>query len=731
MKLVTGPIALLAVAAFCVVLISLVMGAQQANDLALGRQRATIEHALEQHGRSLSRELRVQTVWSEAFDRTLAHNTVWMRAFFGLYLRELFGYDRVYVLSGNDKFVYGYAGNRDSRARQFAEIEPSVRDLIAAVRSPGDAGEDYNIVSKAIAISDDQTVVHSSVADVRNIAGTPSMVVVSTIVPDRPRALAGEEPYLLIAIEDLDTQFIRNLSAVFEFADLHWLKGPAPVNYWTDEIKSVNGAKVGKLAWRSQAPGWEFVRRVGLGLGVALVLLAVLTVLLMRWGRSQAEHILESEAEARSAARTDALTSLPNRLGIGEALPAMVAKAKSEQSTLAVLLIDIDQFKEINDDFGHAFGDAVLVEIANRLKRVLKPDAMLGRAGGDDFMILAPGLDATAASGLAARIVAALVDPVALPSGVRVYAGASVGYAISPRDGEESDDLARRVELALAKAKELGGRTAVAFAPEMDLELSHRRVLESALRSALSNDAIEVLYQPVVDPKAQRVLAVEALMRWTDPLLGPVSPEQFIPIAEETGLIQKLGEHVLRRAVVDGLAWPDVNIAVNVSAVQIHHGDMVSVVRDVLGSSRFPPERLEIEITESVLVADERRADEQIKGLQGLGVRVALDDFGSGYSSLLYLRKFGFDKLKIDRSFIEEIGKSADSMVILDSIIKLGLELNMTVTAEGVERVEQQRWLSTSGCHQLQGFLLSRPLTFEQVTAFIESHDSAALAGRA
>lgn len=727
----TGPIALLAAAAFCVVLISLMMGAQQANDLALKRQRSTIEHALDQHGRSLARELRVQTVWSEAFDKTQERNVLWMRAFFGLYLQELFGYDRIYVLSGHDTFVYGFANNRDVRAAQFAEIEPVIRDLIAAVRNPQEVDGRYNFVSKPIDLGEDQSVTHYAVADVRNIEGTPSMVVISTIVPDRPRVSARSAPYLLIAVEDLDAQFVQNLSSIFDFQGLRWIKDAAPTGYWSDDIKAIDGSDVGRLAWQSQAPGWEFVRRVGLGLAVALVLLAVLTMLLMRWGRRQAEHLLQSEAEAREAARTDALTKLPNRLGLAEVLVPMVEQAKAQNSTLAVLLVDLDQFKEINDDFGHAFGDAVLVEVSQRLKRLLKPNAALGRAGDDDFMILAPGLDATAASGLAARIVAALVDPVTLPSGARAYAGASVGYAVAPHDGEQRDDLVRRVELALAKAKDQGGRTALAFAPEMDLELSHRRALESALRSALANDAIEVLYQPLMDPSGTQVLAVEALMRWTDPLLGPVSPEIFIPIAEETGLIQKLGEHVLRRAVADGLAWPDINVAVNVSAVQIHHSDMVAVVRDVLSGSRFPPERLEIEITESVLLADERRADEQIKGLQRLGVKVALDDFGSGYSSLLYLRKFGFDKLKIDRSFIEEIGESADSTVILDSIIQLGLELNMTVTAEGVETVEQQQWLSHSGCHQLQGFMLSRPLSFEHVTAFIAAHNIAHAAGRA
>src|SRR5690606_5790368 len=234
--------------------------------------------------------------------------------------------------------------------------------------------------------------------------------------------------------------------------------------------------------------------------------------------------------------------------------------------------------------------------------------------------------------------------------------------------------------------------------------------------------AISVFYQPLMDASGSFVVGVEALARWTDPMLGPVSPEIFIPLAEETGLIQNIGKFVLRRAVEDGKAWPNINVAVNVSASQIHHGDVVEVVGEVLRESQFPPHRLEIEITESVLLADEKRANEQMRGLQALGVEVALDDFGTGYSGLQYLRRFGFDKLKIDRSFIDGAGEPQDSSVILASIIKLGQDLSLTITAEGVETAQQQRWLQQSGCHQLQGYLFSRPMPADQMTAFIAVH---------
>jgi predicted signal transduction protein with EAL and GGDEF domain len=336
--------------------------------------------------------------------------------------------------------------------------------------------------------------------------------------------------------------------------------------------------------------------------------------------------------------------------------------------------------------------------------------------------MLVPGFDDAGAAEVASDVITALAEPFDLDSGTRVFITASVGYAMGPRDGDTSDGLLRRAELALDKAKADYVEVPVAFTPDMDAEVTYRLMLERALRATVSEGAIDVVYQPLMDPSGCRVLGVEALARWTDPELGPISPDIFIPLAEETGLIQNIGELVLRRAVEDGRPWPGITVAVNVSASQIHHGDVVEVVHGVLARSHFPAKRLEIEITESVLLADEKRANEQMRGLQSLGVRVALDDFGTGYSSLQYLRRFGFDKLKIDRSFIDGAGDPQGSSVVLASIIRLGQDLDLTITAEGVETEEQRRWLQAAGCHQLQGFLFSRPLTAEQVTAFIAQH---------
>jgi diguanylate cyclase (GGDEF)-like protein len=603
-------------------------------------------------------------------------------------------------------------------------------DLVAAVRDPRAAPSKYNIVTTPIRLSDTETVLHRAVADVRDVGGIPAMVVVSSITPDRATREPFKTPtFLLIAIEYLDADFTRKFGAEFEFGNLHWAKGAVSPKFSTLDVRALTGAPVGTLAWTKESPGRQFMRDVALGLWLALGLIGAIAALLLRWGRIKARQLMRSEAEARHAANTDALTGLPNRFATGSLVPPLIEKATANQSTLAVIAIDLDQFKSINEDFGDLAGDEVLVTAAKRLRNVLPHDALLVRQDGDEFKAFVPGINEERLPELLADIGTTLTEPVTIAGGARVFATASIGYALVPRDGTDSDDITRRVELALEHAKSSVNGNVAGFVPEMDLELARRRALESALRTATAAKAIDVVYQPIMDATGRRVVGVEALARWTDPVLGPVPPDVFVPLAEEMGLIGQIGELVLNRALSDGLAWPGITVAVNVSGAQIHHGDVANVVREALVQHRFPPERLEIEVTESVLLADEKRANEQIKELQALNAKVGLDDFGSGYSSLMYLRKFGFDKLKIDRSFIVEIGKSHDSTVILASIIRLGLDLGMVLTAEGIETEEERAWLEAHGCHQLQGYLFSKPLPAGALAAFLAAHAKTAAAG--
>jgi len=712
----------LAAAAFGVVLASLAIGAREVDSLALERQRATIEQAIDQFGLSLARELRVQSVWNEGYENVHAEDLAWLHKYYGTYLSQLLGYDRIYVLSGDNRPVYGYDAAHPNVPADYAKIAPDLSDLVEAMRvSKPDLPSD-NILNTEISLGEGYKVHHRAVADVRSIAGHPSTVVISTIVPDHaPPAPAETRPYLLVAVEDLDKAFTKQLGDNFGFQDLRWVDGDAQQGSDTEAVRATNGEIVGTLAWSKNRPGLDFMLRAAPGLLLSLLPIALLTYLLIVWGQRQLRRILESEQDATRAARTDMLTNLPNRVALREQLAQMLDSARDSGSTVAVVSVDLNHFKGINDAFGHPIGDSVLKACARRLESLVGDGCLVARTDGDSFAILAPGLGNAGVAQLARRVIAQLTEPFDV-DGTRVFISTSVGHALGLHDGDTGDELMRRAELAVDKAKENSDSVAVAFAPDMDAEVTYRLMLETALRAAVAEEAIEVVYQPLMDPSGKHVLAVEALARWTDPDFGVISPDIFIPLAEETGLIQAIGALVLRRAVNDSKAWPDVSVAVNVSASQIHHGDVVDVVRQALIESRMPAHRLEIEITESVLLTDEKRANEQMRGLQALGVRVALDDFGTGYSSLQYLRRFGFDKLKIDRSFIDGAGDPRGSSVVLASIIRLGQDLDLTITAEGVETEEQRRWLQAAGCHQLQGFLFSRPLTAAEMVGFIASH---------
>jgi diguanylate cyclase (GGDEF)-like protein len=713
---VTFPIVALGAASILVVLISLLIGARETDSIALQRQRETIEHAIDQHGLSLARELRVQTVWTESFERTRAKDIAWMRTFYGKYLSDLLGYDRIYVLAGNDAPVFGYLADGQAAA-DYGAIGAGLTDLLRAVRHPH-LMPDYDVITTDIQFPDGSIQHHVAAADTRSIDGKPATVIVSTIVPDAGHPIATPDPpMLLVAVEDIDKGFTKRLGENFGFRDLQWVTKGTPTGDSSELVKSADGAPVGTLVWRKDQPGWQFIRRVAPGLGVALMLIGALTWFLVMWGKRKARQILESEEYATAAARTDQLTELPNRTGLHEVIAGLL-EGRRTPAPVSLIMVDIDQFKAINDAFGPAIGDAVLIMTAKRLRHLLPPGGVVARSDGDSFVMLAPRLTEEATRELASDILAALAEPFDV-GGTSVIVAVSVGYAIGPRDGAKGDELLRRAELAVDKAKSEMTETAVAFAPEMDAEITYRHMLEMALRDAIAYGAIDVYYQPLMDAAGARVVGVEALARWTDPTLGTISPEIFIPLAEETGLIQSIGETVLHRAIQDSKAWRGISVAVNVSASQIHHGDVVEVVREALIDSEFGAGRLEIEITESVLLADEKRANEQMRGLQALGVKVALDDFGTGYSSLQYLRRFGFDKLKIDRSFIDGAGAPQESSVILASIIKLGQDLDLTIVAEGVETREQQRWLQAAGCDQLQGYLFSRPLPAAQMAEFI------------
>ncbi len=425
---------------------------------------------------------------------------------------------------------------------------------------------------------------------------------------------------------------------------------------------------------------------------------------------------VEAQAQARHLALHDALTQLPNRIVFSDRLHVALQGHHPDHHPISVLCLDLDHFKEVNDTLGHGAGDVLLQQLAVRLRTCLRAEDTVARLGGDEFAIIQIGVEQPAsADALSARIIEVVRQPF-LVEGHELHVGVTVGVALSGGAHDSPERLLRNADIALYRAKQASRGTTRFFETAMDDELRARKALEHDLRQAIARDEFEVHYQPVINLATETVTGVEALLRWHHPERGLVSPIDFIPLAEATGQIIAIGEWVLRTACAQAQSWPGITVAVNLSPVQFRNADLVNMVRGVLEETGLDPSRLELEITESVLIKDTDAALVTLNQLKRIGARIALDDFGTGYSSLGYLNAFPFDKLKIDRSFVANLGDGGKSNAIVRSVISLGASLDMTITAEGVETREQAAFLRREGCRQVQGYLFGHPVRADVIT---------------
>jgi diguanylate cyclase (GGDEF)-like protein len=437
-----------------------------------------------------------------------------------------------------------------------------------------------------------------------------------------------------------------------------------------------------------------------------------------------------SEVKIAHMARHDALTGLPNRALFREHLDKAVAGVRKDDACFAVFMLDLNRFKEINDTLGHPVGDALLKVVAERLRCCVRDTDALARLGGDEFAIVQPLSGAQNESKLLAERIR---DAIAMPfdlDGQRVTIGTSIGIAVAPRDGSTCDELLKNADLALYRAKSERSEACCFFAPEMNARREARRSLERDLRSALANGEFELHYQPLLNLERDEVCGFEALLRWTHPERGMVSPTEFIPVAEETGLIVPIGEWVLRQACSDAAAWPShIKVAVNLSRAQFKCRTLMQTVINALARAGLAAHRLELEITESAMLQDAEGAFATLRHLRELGIRIGLDDFGIGYSSLSNVRKFRFDKIKIDRSFIRDVsGDDVEAIAVVRSVAQLGFTLGIATTAEGVESQEQLDRVRAEGCTESQGDYIGRPAPVEALAGYFAQAKAAASA---
>ncbi len=435
--------------------------------------------------------------------------------------------------------------------------------------------------------------------------------------------------------------------------------------------------------------------------------------------RGVGSDVTEARASAdkiNRMARYDTLTSLPNRLLLNETLTRAMADAEKWGSRCGFMMIDLDRFKAVNDTLGHPVGDRLLGRVSERLRSLMSDNEMIGRLGGDEFAVV---IRDASDSVRVERLALAIIEAVSLPYEIdqnTLYIGASLGVALGPRDGRTAETLIRSADLALYRSKDAGGGTFHVYEPQLHIAAEERRILEMALRKALANGELHLNYQPVVNAGTGALTGFEALLRWTNPELGKIPPDKFISLAEETRLIAPIGEWVLRTACEEAMRWAaPVRVAVNVSPQQLNNPRFVTAVASALANSGLPPERLELEVTESVFMHEGTCAVQVLEKILDLGVKLSLDDFGTGYSSLGYLSRTRFSSIKIDRSFVQGASKSVpEAIAIIRAVVALAQSLGMATTAEGVETEEEHHMVQALGCTKVQGYYFGRPLPVEE-----------------
>ncbi|GGB59365.1 bifunctional diguanylate cyclase/phosphodiesterase [Roseibium aquae] len=560
------------------------------------------------------------------------------------------------------------------------------------------------------------------------VDGVPHFMSASAIVPElQSIAATRQPPTVLINLRPINATVLEGVSTVSSLRDLLVSKTPNDADgIASTALHNPRGKVVGFIDWQVSSPGTTMMTRITPVFAILALAIVGLTLGVMTYIRQTTRQLARSEAQAVHTARHDSLSGLPNRDRFKVLLDKALSNTAHREKGIAVIYIDLDRFKDINDTLGHGAGDTVIRAIASRINSVLPEDGVVARISGDEFaMFIRDARGREWIEHILTRIQDQLTIPIRIGRN-ELHVSLSIGVAMCPQDGTRSADLLRKADIALYDAKAAGRGRWSFFDPLMEHHIHSQDRIARDLRKAIDDDTLELAYQPQCGRDGNRILSVEALARWTAEDGTPIPPSRFIPIAEDTGLINDLGLWVLRRACADAERWPDMLVSVNVSPTQFKHPRFVEKVVGTLADFNLPPARLEIEVTESVFAGRDKEVLHALKRLKDLGVKVALDDFGSGYSSLSYLRRFPFDTLKIDRDFLHNVEDNQEARDILQIMVQLGKVLGMTIVAEGVESAAQYAFLQDIGCHRMQGYYISRPLSADNLVAFLQDFEKRA-----
>jgi diguanylate cyclase (GGDEF)-like protein len=664
----------------------------------------------------------------------------WLDQNVGTWLNYVFDHELDLIIDGKGRPIYAMENGARVRPETFARVETGLQPLLDALRGvsrrPANPHErlPHQPLHPDSTVRTSPATLHAT--DLIEIDGKAAVASIMRMVPDssEPKGSVGSEP-LLISVRYLNSSLMRDLQRERGIAGARVTMAPAngASGEYSVPLSSSRGQRVGFFTWRPEMPGRVILESVLLkGGGALIALLALLACLIAGIGRLMSRDamsiaVLErarlelqaKEAQAQYLANHDPLTGLPNRASFSRFVDEAIL-GMGEERLVGVMLIDLDRFKIVNDTLGHLAGDRLIQTVGTRLASCVKDKGVVARLGGDEFAICIPDCrNSEHPAQIADLALLELRAPFDIMGSV-VRVGGSIGIAVCPAQGTDKTELLRKADIAMYRAKEAGRDAYRFFSPEMDESIASRRIIENDLRTALgAGNELFVAYQPKLDSSGGRIIGLEALMRWQHPTRGELAPDAFIPVAEDCGLINLVGEWVLGEACRVARHWPDLSIAVNVSPIQFRSPRVAETIRSIVRDAGVRPQQIELEVTESVLIADDDVVKAALEELQSAGFRIALDDFGTGYSSLSYLKRFRVDSIKIDKSFVQRLGQDPEAIAIVQAVIALGHAMALSVTAEGVETEEQGCLLRLAGCNELQGFLFSEAVPESELLAMM------------
>jgi diguanylate cyclase (GGDEF)-like protein len=658
---------------------------------------------------SVTVDQEASTYWDDAVTRTRERplDLEWIDNNLGIWFHTYYQIDEAYLLDQQNVPLYAMQNGRRTAPASFRRVAEPALDLAAQLRKRLLAGRLLPDGSVGKTIGASRIVL---------VGGRPALISLKPIVSETgniPQAPRSE--YLHVAVRYLDGSFLQRISKLYVVEQPRFSRTrPETASI---AIRTSTGGALGYVTWKPFEPGKQVASQMLPALLAALVFVgALISLLLMRIRRSRMD-LEASRAQAQHLAFHDVLTGLPNRALFEDRLALALSRRHAHA---AVLLLDLDRFKNVNDTLGHQAGDVLIQEFGKRLLSMTRESDTIARFGGDEFAILIEEASQPIVRQLAERILEDIRRPFDIFE-AQAHVGVSIGIAMSQGTGGDPLDMVRKADIALYRAKDDGRNAYRLFSPEMDESVKLRGTIEEELRLAVATgNGLCLHYQPLVGSNG-KIVGLEALLRWQHPRRGLISPDQFVSVAEETGLIVPLGEWVLRQACIASRAWPALFVAVNLSPVQFHTPDFYDRLLGIVRETRVDPNSIQLEVTERVLLEDDDSVRAILARLRTAGFKIVLDDFGTGYSSLSYLRKFEVDKIKIDGSFVQHLGELTDSAAIVTAVLALGRAMGLTVSAEGVETADQRTFLQIAGCTEMQGHYFSAALPEDEVSALLGS----------